>query len=555
MISETLLVWAGIAAAGASLLLALLVSLGSRPRRPSPAPASADLGPESPAVVNLLTNRFEVSTEAMPATLLDLAARRWIDVDWIGEQTLLRPRSRGQGTLSRYEVLVLDHVKGLARDGVVPAEALTTGPQGASKRWWRRFAKTVIADARERRLCRPRWGKGITTLLSGGIVVSGLILALIVPALRDSGVPNPSPASDLELGIAAGVTLLLLLVAGRLSTSLKQRDTDAGLEAAGRWLGLRAYLAQNDALAGRPAAAVIVWDQYMAYAAALGLAPTAVRDLPLGAEDDRRAWSRATGQWRQVRVRYPSLRVGWGLSPLGAIGRGLLRGIPLVVVLWFAVHAAGGAFAVLSEIPGGADVWTGIVPLAVIGVATLLLAWQVALVSFGFADAVNRRQVEGVVLRRRVFHEAPWAARLWGAIGFRSDEVPTETGEDASPPRYWLAVDDGSALEVTAWRVDPGAYWSAEQGSRVRVEVTPRLGHLKRLEMLASPPERAPASITTVAEEVLRGAVPLPPALLGRVEERLRGMTDPEGRAVLEQLEAAGVPLRQRLSRTQDVSE
>ena len=46
------------------------------PRNPHPAPETTDLGPEPPAVVNLLVSNFRVRPDAVPATLLDLAARR-----------------------------------------------------------------------------------------------------------------------------------------------------------------------------------------------------------------------------------------------------------------------------------------------------------------------------------------------------------------------------------------------------------------------------------------------------------------------------------------------
>lgn len=42
-------------------------------------PASPELGPEPPAVVHLLANRWRLTVEAAEATLLDLAARRILE--------------------------------------------------------------------------------------------------------------------------------------------------------------------------------------------------------------------------------------------------------------------------------------------------------------------------------------------------------------------------------------------------------------------------------------------------------------------------------------------
>jgi len=49
-----------------------------------------DLGEEPPAVVDLLTNDWRVTPDAIPATLLDLAARGFVDLDQLGPG---RPRS------------------------------------------------------------------------------------------------------------------------------------------------------------------------------------------------------------------------------------------------------------------------------------------------------------------------------------------------------------------------------------------------------------------------------------------------------------------------------
>jgi hypothetical protein len=37
--------------------------------------------------------------------------------------------------------MVLEHVAGLAVEGIVPADALTTGPQDQSSKWWGRFQR------------------------------------------------------------------------------------------------------------------------------------------------------------------------------------------------------------------------------------------------------------------------------------------------------------------------------------------------------------------------------------------------------------------------------
>jgi Predicted membrane protein (DUF2207) len=129
----------------------LVAAVGTRARGVDPGPATMDLGEEPPAVVDLLTNDWRVTPDAIPATLLDLAARDYVDLEQYGPgRTMCRlRRSAGEG-LETYERMLLDHVAGLAVDGVVPAEALTTGPQDQSSRWGREFRRAVVDDARAR---------------------------------------------------------------------------------------------------------------------------------------------------------------------------------------------------------------------------------------------------------------------------------------------------------------------------------------------------------------------------------------------------------------------
>ena len=54
--------------------------LATRPVRPSAGPATPDLGGEPPAVVNLLANRWRLNEDAAESTLLDLAAKRLIEL-------------------------------------------------------------------------------------------------------------------------------------------------------------------------------------------------------------------------------------------------------------------------------------------------------------------------------------------------------------------------------------------------------------------------------------------------------------------------------------------
>ena len=119
----------GIAAAlafGLWLLVFAAFAVATRARSPEPAPPTLDLpGDEPPAVVNMLTNGWAVGREAVPATLLDLAARKVLAIEELGpDNFVVRVGSRTPPPLTPYEEQVLRHVLGLEIGGIVPCQAL-----------------------------------------------------------------------------------------------------------------------------------------------------------------------------------------------------------------------------------------------------------------------------------------------------------------------------------------------------------------------------------------------------------------------------------------------
>src|SRR5262245_13795547 len=154
------------AASIVALVLAVLASIALvavlRSRRLSPiepAAPSIELRPETPAVVDLLTGRFEVDDDSVPATVVHLAARRWFSIEDYGEDTIIRTRTSRppNDSLLPYERRVLDHIEHHAIDTVVPTRVLTIGPEGVSDRWFRGYATDVTNHAQRLGLCVDRW--------------------------------------------------------------------------------------------------------------------------------------------------------------------------------------------------------------------------------------------------------------------------------------------------------------------------------------------------------------------------------------------------------------
>jgi hypothetical protein len=404
------LVTAALAAAWFAALGAAAVRL--RPHRVKAGPATLDLpGDEAPAVVNLISNGWELGHESVAATLIDLAGRGHLAIDTLGGRTTVRVAKApgAKAILPAYDEMVLTHVAALAKRtdaGLVPAEALTTGPDATSKRWWRRFESAVIKDARARGYSRARWpapvkatfvvaavpvaialGLAVTTLHVDGVektiqatvddvvgptvptnvtVLEGNIPPGTItggtapgatttpfagagtttppPTIASSGRSNDAGTDDEDI---VGFGLMMALLGGAGLSALvgrlgAERDTPAGRDEAARWLGVREMLGDNPVFAEQPAAGVAIWDKHLGHGVALGVAHGAVRDLPLGTESDTEAWSHVGGRWRIVRVRYPR-RFRPGWGAA-----------PSVVTLWAVLLLAAGG-ATLHYLPQGVD--------------------------------------------------------------------------------------------------------------------------------------------------------------------------------------------------------
>jgi hypothetical protein len=358
-----------------------------------------------------------------------------------------------------------------------------------SRRWWRGFVVDVVAHARRLGLTRRRYGMrrlaSVWCSVAVGVAAAGLITA------RWGGW---SGRSDLDgavgfVGMMSWAAVVgLAVVAVGLTRSTAESPTELGLVASARWLGVRS-LAAAGVGSTRPSATAPTAE--LARATALGLAPGVVAELPLETDHDRHTWSDATGSWRRVRVRFLSTRPHWGHSPRWAILSGGLQAIAFGSLHVAAMLVADDHLDLVGsdafgEVTGDlrgirlvALLIAGIVaPAALFGLASSIVG-----VVDGVVDLSSPRHVEGVVIARRRLttgHRMPAALRwlLWSGRDLRTTSQRV---------RYHVAVDDGRSRRVIAHQVSAVTFDAIRPGARVRLRVTPLLGHVSDVVEITPP--------------------------------------------------------------------
>ncbi len=450
-----------IGAIGASLALffgayGLLLSI-TRPRHIHAAPASQDLPEEPPAVASLLGTGWQVTEDAAEATLLDLGARGYLEFrqpDNDPFHTTVHLTGAAPTGLNAYETRVYERVKELTMDGVVPLTAMTFRDEKAAKSWWKALRSEVIADSRARGLSRRRFGPAIVTFL---VIVAAVAAAGITYGFGHWAIRTPGKhEDDIEAIIGAYVVSLAVLstYAGRYNG---ERDTAAGRQAAGRWLGVRDWLRGHDAFADLPPAAVGLWDRYLAYGAALGATRTASTIIDMGMGDRTRVWSTFGGTWHRVRVRYPSSGRYGATAPML-----VFRGVLLAVIGYVIARYGHVVVDIAMQIDAvSASVFA---PFAGLTSALITVAGVVLALRGGYTVL---RTITDLAAPRTITGQVLWTA-VW--------RTQTSSSEDNRPPQpitYYLAVDDGTSDRTVAWALPLALGGSCATGDTIQMTVRP----------------------------------------------------------------------------------
>jgi hypothetical protein len=262
-----------------------------------------------------------------------------------------------------------------------------------------------------------------------------------------------------------------------------------------------------------------------------------------------------------VKVRYQALVPSWGEHPGSVAFAGLVQTIVFGALTVLGFYAAGGDLD-LDGLTDDQRRWIGLGGLALAIVAAAATLFAVLRLLLGLADLFPRRTVEGELVRRRELatgHRLPKV--LQWAIWSGRDELGRQRDHGRRRHRY-LAVDPGDVDRIVAYRVKPDIYRQVEQGARIRLRVSPRLGYVAGVEVLAPPRPAAlgepGAAHPLVAEAIdkVTGAVDqrIDAATGGRgiagMLEQFETMTDEQGRPVLDATDEDGVSARDHLARS-----
>jgi hypothetical protein len=319
-------------------------------------------------------------------------------------------------------------------DGSAPVDGLDLGSGESAKTWQGRFARCVEDDARQRGLIGPRAPMWVPGLLG---------LALVVPAVLAGAAAVAAHHSGAIVYLVLGF-LLVLRTVGVLRVPV---PSGAGVQAAADCREIRRRLAAH-----APAVPAEPGDRTAGYATALGVLG---RSTPLAGASDTLVWSSLGGSWRQVRI-VAGRGTYFDMSPKGAFA--FLAGTPFFVI-WFVLLTW---FTTLLTPTRWERVWPPLLVFTGWGLWVLGIFLILRVVWRGAYDLTHPALV------------------LTGPVIY----LYSDTGGDSST--YWFAVDTGGAQAV---RYPTGAatYGRLTVGTVLRLEVTPKLGHVRRCEIVATP--------------------------------------------------------------------
>ncbi|MEU7821586.1 hypothetical protein [Catellatospora sp. NPDC049133] len=388
-----------------------------------------DLTAERPAMAALLVQPSRrVADAGAYATMLDLVARGVLVVDATAG-TVQAPQPGPTG-LAPFEHHVFDAVVARVPGGAgpIPLGAIDLGSPEQHQQWHQRFTDLLAEAATARGLARPRAPLGVRAVLW---IVFTVLWVGAVAAVWQAGRPQ----------LAIGVVLAASLVSLALRTLKRLVPHGRGTELAARYARLRTEPGIGPG------------DPRLPYAVAAGTRPPWLGASPFAYGKQAFAWSRRGGTWRRVAVvDGRGLTFGW--SPWAA----LLSLIPSAVFFGIWLYLLG-MFSTDLDIGEAADLWQ---------VLLLAAGWVLWILAVAGLALTGCRGLYDVVRPARVV--------AGPVIWLESDKAEENT-------TYRVAVDDGADVAVR-YEIGAPLYHQLRKDQWLRLEVTPKLSHVRRAEIV-----------------------------------------------------------------------
>jgi hypothetical protein len=409
-----------------------------------------------PALVDLVLTKCTPGVAAYEATILDLAARSFLQISDGPDGLRGTVTGRLAAGLADYELQVLGDVRARLADAPAAPFAALAGACGTDvDGTWNPFREKLIADGRRLGICRKNlWARP-----------AGILFLLLISILAALGV---AVAARLIWHVSVGVAVIIGVLGwfglGKLVEALGADVlTAAGAALAAQWQRERAVLAAAGPFPGGLDSASL---QRHAFAVAAGAAATGAPDgqpprraaraartaagpPPETRECPAEIWSSFSGTWRQVTP-----------EPSGGLGSG------------------GPEPGMMFSLAG---ITLGLTVLAVLITTSTALRWATVPVTLAFLAVAALLVFLGVgtVSRRSAM---PKTAAFDGQVIARWQERVQDS--EGSGAVRCTAIDDGARAWIFT---EPHVYAVAAVGDLVRVTFSPRTGQLQRVTVTARP--------------------------------------------------------------------
>ncbi|MFV2041110.1 MAG: DUF2207 domain-containing protein, partial [Candidatus Hydrothermarchaeales archaeon] len=248
-----------------------------------------------PAAVNAIMRGSigKADMNAFIATIMDLVYQGYIELEdkkteksYMGlftrteEDVTLKMKASGDGLLD-FETEVFNFLSAYSDGGVLYWQKFK-GELGRDDRFYKfinRWNKSVERQIRVERLFEST---GNYLLMGFGI---GTLLLSIIGAVLVLNIYPPNQFPEVKKAFVPGVSLLVIgLVSLALSVLNEKgagRFTPEGRLYHERWRNFRRYLTDYSALKEHPPESIKLWDYYMVYAVALGVAEKVIKNMSL----------------------------------------------------------------------------------------------------------------------------------------------------------------------------------------------------------------------------------------------------------------------------------